>query len=282
MLLRQLLDMTKVLGRDISHDFCLMYYKPEQGVERTYFRLYYLSIKLEKLLDIAAYEREKVKKVLVIPQFIDTKFEAILSDIAETKNQLMKIRKFAEGKLISKLSEILPLPAVPLQVVLEKFVEVVDKNPNVCYLWRLEEESHTKYSELEQQFIEENYVALAEIFKAVKSLMLNAVSNAINKELNIDVKSIKALFKDNQDEEGIKKIWLLITTDIYNALPIKSDWMTRLILINVYMMLSRNMNLPRPQIPYVLEDRDSVPIEALIKPLNITKNNQAIREMSFL
>ena len=168
MLLRQLLEMNKVLERDISHDFSLMYYKPEQEVKRTYFRLYYLSIKLEKLLDIAAYEREKVKNVLVIPQFFDTKFEAILSDIGETKNQLMKIRKFAEGKLISKLSEILPLPAVPLQVVLEKFVEVVDKNPNVSYLWRVEEGSQAKYSELEQQFIEENYVALAEIFKAAK------------------------------------------------------------------------------------------------------------------
>ena len=168
MLLRQLLEMNKVLERDISHDFSLMYYKPEQEVKRTYFRLYYLSIKLEKLLDIAAYEREKVKNVLVIPQFFDTKFEAILSEIDETKNQLMKIRKFAEGKLISKLSEILPLPAVPLQVVLEKFVEVVDKNPNVSYLWRVEEGSQAKYSELEQQFIEENYVALAEIFKAAK------------------------------------------------------------------------------------------------------------------
>ena len=52
--------------------------------------------------------------------------------------------------------------------MLEKFVEVVDKNPNVSYLWRVEEGSQAKYSELEQQFIEENYVALAEIFKAVK------------------------------------------------------------------------------------------------------------------
>ena len=218
MLLRQLLDMTKVLGRDISHDFCLMYYKPEQGVERTYFRLYYLSIKLEKLLDIAAYEREKVKKVLVIPQFIDTKFEAILSDIAETKNQLMKIRKFAEGKVISKLSEILPLPAVPLQVVLEKFVEVIDKNPNVCYLWRVEEESQTKYSGLEQQFIEENYVALAEIFKAVKcsrqelliclqreaQLLHFKIVNSLTSFPSEEKKRMKREIKNMFDAEGVR------------------------------------------------------------------------------
>ena len=213
MLLRQLLDMTKVLGRDISHDFCLMYYKPEQGVERTYFRLYYLSIKLEKLLDIAAYEREMVKNVLVFPQF-----EAILSDIDETKNQLMKIRKFAEGKLISKLSEILPLPAVPLQVVLEKFVEVIDKNPNVCYLWRVEEESHTKYSELEQQFIEENYVALAEIFKAVKcsrqelliclqreaQILHFKIVNSLTSFPSEEKKRMKREIKNMFDAEGVR------------------------------------------------------------------------------
>ena len=222
MALRQLLEMKKVLERDISHDFSLMYYKPEQGAKRTYFGLYYLSIKLEKLLDIVAYEREKVKNVLVIPQFIDAKFEAILSNIGETKNQLMKIRKFAEGKLISKLSEILPLPAVPLQVVLEKFVEVVDKNPNVCYLWRVEEESQTKYSELEQQFIEENYVALAEIFKAAKcsresllmclqregQLLHFKIVNSLTSFPSEEKKKMKREIKNMFDAEGVKFDWL--------------------------------------------------------------------------
>ena len=79
MLLRQLLEVRKVLDRDISHDFCLMYYKPEQGVERTYFRLYYLSIKLEKLLDIAAYEREMVKNVLVFPNSLSSLLNIFIS-----------------------------------------------------------------------------------------------------------------------------------------------------------------------------------------------------------
>ena len=221
MLLRQLLEMKKVLERDISHDFSLMYYKPEQEVKRTYFRLYYLSIKLEKLLDIAAYEREKVKNVLVIPQFFDTKFEAILSDFGETKNQLMKIRKFAEGKLVSKLSEILPLPAVPLQVVLEKFVEVVDKNPNVCYLWRVEEESQAKYSELEQQFIEENYIAMTEIFKAVKCSRQSLLVCLRRKVQILHFKIINIIITSFPSEEQ-KRMWVKIK-NIFEAERVKFD-----------------------------------------------------------
>ena len=148
--------------------------------------------------------------------------DALQKLLGRTKNQLMKIRKFSDGKLISKLSEILPLPAVPLQVVLEKFVEVVDKNPNVSYLWRVEEGSQAKYSELEQQFIEKNYVALAEIFKAAKcsresllmclqregQLLHFKIVNILTSCPSEEQKRMKREIKNMFDAEGVEFDWL--------------------------------------------------------------------------
>ena len=86
------------LNEDVTKENqLLMSIRPADVCRLSYFRLYYLSIKLENLVDIALSESEQLKKVWHpnFPSWPDQIVKNVLENGSGTKAYLRKIRKIS-------------------------------------------------------------------------------------------------------------------------------------------------------------------------------------------
>ena len=159
----------------------VMTYKPENGVKRSYFRLFYLSRKLEQIIDLAVkhlnkvsntraiFRRKKWKLLIHTPgsSVVET---CILKQSEEIRAHLKEVQLSARSKILFSITKALPLPREVLIKIVHKFVEVQDEEgPNNEDIWKVEDTAVAEVAlDEEDHQLEENYNALAEIFEAVR------------------------------------------------------------------------------------------------------------------
>ena len=159
----------------------VMTYKPENGVRRSYFRLFYLSRKLEQIIDFAVKHLNKVSntraifrrkkwKILIHTPGSSVVETCILKQSDEIKAHLKEVQLSARSKMLFYLSEALSLPREVLITIVDKFVEIQDEEgPNNEEIWKVEDAAVAEVAvDEEYHQLEENYNALAEIFEAVR------------------------------------------------------------------------------------------------------------------
>ena len=81
---------------------------------------------------------------------------------------MRKIRKISLETVIAALTKVLPLPEDAIKIVIEKFVEICDEDPNNDFLWRVEEEVPESGCSVNHEFVREKYSNLAGIFNCLK------------------------------------------------------------------------------------------------------------------
>ena len=161
------------------------------SVSMSYFRLYQLSLKLKKLLDISCKEHERAVeyydigaqtlKIMeeVCPKDFVAKWKhriypsqnvkTILDDAHEVQEHLEKVRLTSREKAVIALAKALPFPREVLYVLLDKMVEIQEENCDE--VWRVEEvaESEILYGHgLDGQKFLDLYIAMAEIYERLK------------------------------------------------------------------------------------------------------------------
>ena len=70
--------------------------------------------------------------------------------------------------MIAALTKVLPLPEDAIKIVIEKFVEICDEDPNNDFLWRVEEEVPESGCIVNDEILREKYSNLAGIFNCLK------------------------------------------------------------------------------------------------------------------
>lgn len=161
----------QLLNQDMTKENpLLMSICPADVCRLSYFRLYYLSIKLENLVNIALSESEQLKKVWHpnFPSWPDKIVKNVLENGSGTKAYLRKIRNISLEKVIAALTKVLPLPEDAIKIVIEKFVEICDEDPNNDFLWRVEEEIPESGDSVNHGFLREKYSHLAGMFNCLK------------------------------------------------------------------------------------------------------------------
>ena len=163
----------------------------ENSVSMSYFRLYQLSLKLKKLLDISCKDHERAVeyydigaqtlKIMeeVCPKDFVAKWKhriypsqnvkTILDDAHEVQEHLEKIRLTSREKAVIALAKALPFPREVLYVLLDKMVEIQEENCDE--VWRVEEvaESEILYGHgLDGQKFLDLYIAMTEIYEGLK------------------------------------------------------------------------------------------------------------------
>ena len=161
------------------------------SVSMSYFRLYQLSLKLKKLLDISCKDHERAVeyydigaqtlKIMeeVCPKDFVAKWKhriypsqnvkTILDDAHEVQEHLEKVRLISREKAVIALAKALPFPREVLYVLLDKMVEIQEENSDE--VWRVEEvaESEILYGHgLDGQKFLDLYIAMAEIYEGLK------------------------------------------------------------------------------------------------------------------
>ena len=158
----------------------VMTYKPENA-QRSYFRLFYLSRKLEQIIDFAVKHLNKVSntraifrrkkwKILIHAPGSSVVETCILKQSEEIKAHLKEVQLSARSKMLFYLSEALSLPREVLITIVDKFVEIQDEEgPNNEEIWKVEDAAVAEVAVDEDDHqLEENYNALAVIFEAVR------------------------------------------------------------------------------------------------------------------
>ena len=161
------------------------------SVSMSYFRLYQLSLKLKKLLDISCKDHERAVeyydigaqtlKIMeeVCPKDFVAKWKhriypsqnvkTILDDAHEVQEHLEKVRLTSREKAVIALAKALPFPREVLYVLLDKMVEIQEENSDE--VWRVEEvaESEILYGHgLDGQKFLDLYIAMTEIYEGLK------------------------------------------------------------------------------------------------------------------
>ena len=161
------------------------------SVSMSYFRLYQLSLKLKKLLDISCKDHERAVeyydigaqtlKIMeeVCPKDFVAKWKhriypsqnvkTILDDAHEVQEHLEKVRLISREKAVIALAKALPFPREVLYVLLDKMVEIQEENSDE--VWRVEEvaESEILYGHgLDGQKFLDLYIAMTEIYEGLK------------------------------------------------------------------------------------------------------------------
>ena len=161
------------------------------SVSMSYFRLYQLSLKLKKLLDITCKDHERAVeyydigaqtlKIMeeVCPKDFVAKWKhriypsqnvkTILDDAHEVQEHLEKIRLTSREKAVIAVAKALPFPREVLYVLLDKMVEIQEENSDE--VWRVEEvaESEILYGHgLDGQKFLDLYIAVTEIYEGLK------------------------------------------------------------------------------------------------------------------
>ena len=161
------------------------------SVSMSYFRLYQLSLKLKKLLDISCKDHERsveyydigaqTLKIMeeVCPKDFVAKWKhriypsqnvkTILDDAHEVQEHLEKVRLTSREKAVIALAKALPFPREVLYVLLDKMVEIQEENCDE--VWRVEEvaESEILYGHgLDGQKFVDLYIAMTEIYEGLK------------------------------------------------------------------------------------------------------------------
>ena len=158
----------------------VMTYKPEKA-QRSHFRLFYLSRKLEQIIDFAVKHLNKVSntraifrmkkwKILIHTPGSSVVETCILKQSEEIKAHLKEVQLSARSKMLFYLSEALSLPREVLITIVDKFVEIQDEEgPNNEEIWKVEDAAVAEVAVDEDDHqLEENYNALAVIFEAVR------------------------------------------------------------------------------------------------------------------
>ena len=161
------------------------------SVSMSYFRLYQLSLKLKKLLDISCKDHERAVeyydigaqtlKIMeeVCPKDFVAKWKhriypsqnvkTILDDAHEVQEHLEKVRLTSREKAVIALAKALPFPREVLYVLLDKMIEIQEENSDE--VWRVEEvaESEILYGHgLDGQKFLDLYIAVTEIYEGLK------------------------------------------------------------------------------------------------------------------
>ena len=161
------------------------------SVSMSYFRLYQLSLKLKKLLDISCKDHERAVeyydigaqtlKIMeeVCPKDFVAKWKhriypsqnvkTILDDAHEVQEHLEKVRLTSREKAVIAVAKALPFPREVLYVLLDKMVEIQEENSDE--VWRVEEvaESEILYGHgLDGQKFLDLYIAMTEIYEGLK------------------------------------------------------------------------------------------------------------------
>ena len=182
-------------------DLTLLSYRPEKKIQNSNFRIFYLSLKLEELVDVVNRDKEWIIQCFeqfgkVVVKSVEVCFRdmaalmhqtkastkrhakelrlavdghvaasSVLKNAQETKEHLREIRSIYRDKAKLALSKALPLPPDALAGILDKFVETQDEeDPDNPEVWKYEE---SKIENFDQDDIE-LYIAMAEMFKALK------------------------------------------------------------------------------------------------------------------
>ena len=163
------------------------------SVSMSYFRLYQLSLKLKKLLDISCKDHERsveyydigaqTLKIMeeVCPKDFVAKWKhriypsqnvkTILDDAHEVQEHLEKVRLISREKAVIALAKALPFPREVLYVLLDKMIEVQEENSDEDEVWRVEEVtvSEKLYGHgLDGQKFLDLYIAMTEIYLGLK------------------------------------------------------------------------------------------------------------------
>ena len=161
------------------------------SVSMSYFRLYQLSLKLMKLVDISCKDQEiafeyydiGARKLKIMEEFCSNYFvvklknqiypshnvKTILDDAHEVQEHLEKVRLTSREKAVIALAKALPFPREVMYVLLDKMVEIQEENSDE--VWRVEEvaESEILYGHgLDGQKFLDLYIAMAEIYEGLK------------------------------------------------------------------------------------------------------------------
>ena len=185
-------------------DLTLLSYRPEKKIQKSYFRVFYLSLKLDELVDVSLSDKEWIIRCLEVfgeatekciklhptilsqkPSIINkNKFnqnsreklfkseisnqivvKSILEDAQDIKDELKSIQQFSRDKAANALSKAFPVPRKDIFDLLDKFVETQDEeDPDNDEVWTIQENN----SRIDEQKIVELYVAMTEIFVALK------------------------------------------------------------------------------------------------------------------
>ena len=115
-------------------------------------------------------EGEQLKKVWHpnFPSWPDKIVKNVLENSSGTKAFMRKIRKISLEKVTAALTQVLPLPEDAIKIVIEKFVEICDEDPNNDFLWRVEEDIPESGDSVNHGFLREKYSHLAGIFNCLK------------------------------------------------------------------------------------------------------------------
>ena len=190
----------RIEERGSESDRTLMTLSPGKNVSMmSYFKLYNLSLKLKKLVDVSCRDLEsgvcrlgdfeaKLLKTINLTSTRGRDFavkwkrdiyqyqniKAILQDAQELKEHLEKVRLASREKAVIALSKALPFPREVLFVLLDKFVEVQDDadGSGEYEAWRIEEVAESDkldgHGLVGQNFFD-LYFAMTEIYEGLKN-----------------------------------------------------------------------------------------------------------------
>ena len=182
-----------------ENDRAIMTFNPwpwkNVSMSLSYFRLYQLSLKLMKLMEISCRDQriafecvdigfyENMMKIMdvVCPKDFVVKWkrqiyqsqnvEAILDDAQEVQEHLDKVRLASREKAVVALAKALPFPREVLYVLLDKIVEVQEENLDEEEAWKIEEVTESEKLDghgLDGQNFLDLYIAMTEIYEGLK------------------------------------------------------------------------------------------------------------------
>jgi hypothetical protein len=111
-------------------------------------------------------------------------------------------------------------------------------------------------------------------------IISSSISSAVHSELSIDIKRMRLMFQYNRDPLNISKIWNAIASDVYLSLSRPCDWMTRIIMIYIYLQVSRTIQVPRPtDIAVMLNLHDNKDHKAFVTSLDLSAESRFISSL---
>ena len=208
----------RIEERGTENDRTVMTFSPGKNVSMmSYFKLYNLSLKLKKLVDVSCRDLESgvcrlgdfEAKLLKTINLVSTRgrdfavkwkrdiyqyqnIKAILEDAQELEEHLEKVRLASREKAVIALAKALPFPREVLFVLLDKFVEVQDDadGPGEYEAWRIEEVAESDKLDghgLDGQNFFDLYFAMTEIYEGLKNFRKFWVRSPMRSRLFLEI-----------------------------------------------------------------------------------------------
>jgi hypothetical protein len=139
---------------------------------------------------------------------------------------------------------------------------------------------------LEEQFQPEKMMEVRESEVHERDYMTriisSSISSAVHSELSIDIKRMRLMLQYQRDPLHISKIWDVIASDVYLSLSTPCDWMTRIIMVYIYLQVTRTINVPKPRDLTVMRNlHDNRRHQPFVTTLDLSSETDFIQSLRY-